>query len=107
MTTAPCRYAEGLGIQTTGVGSSVGFTFKDKDCMKLVLANGFYAQAQFEAGDRIMCSIRTVADILGNQCLSILAAGHVVAAVQPAPTVTERTYTVAQVDAIVKKVVSK
>jgi len=105
MTTAPCRYAEGLGIQTMPAGGAVGFTFKDHDCMKLGLAQEFYAHQAWEAGDRLMCSIKDVANVLGKECLMILTASHahVSVQVQAAPV----GYTQAQVDAIVKKVVSK
>lgn len=104
MTTAPCRYAEGLGIQTMPAGGAVGFTFKDHDCMKMGLAQEFYSKGMNDAGDRIMCAIKEVQGVLGSDCLSILAAGHgVVATIVGAPD----TYTRAQVDAIVKKVVSK
>lgn len=108
MTTAPCRYAEGLGIQTMPAGGAVGFTFKDHDCMKLGMAQEFYAHQQWEAGDRIMCAIKEVSSVLGKECLMILTAGHQVrVVVAVAPTEAEPTYTRAQVDAIVKKVVSK
>jgi hypothetical protein len=87
MTTAPCRYAEGLGIQTMPAGGAVGFTFKDHDCMKLGLAQEFYAKGMNEAGDRIMCAIKEVEGVLGRQCLMILASGHQqTVAVAVAPT---------------------
>jgi hypothetical protein len=77
MGSAPCRFAEGLGIQTTPFGTSVGFTFKDKDCWRLVLAEGFYAQGQMDAGDRVMCAIKEIKSVLGSECLMVLAAGRV------------------------------
>jgi hypothetical protein len=105
MTTAPCRYAEGLGIQTTPAGASVGFTFKDKECWKVGLAQQFYAVQQWEAGDRLMCSVKDVAAVLGKECLMILTAGHArpVAVAPPAA----KLYTQQEVDAMRIKLVSK
>lgn len=71
-TTAACRYAEGLGLQLTSAGTSVGFTFKDHDCERAALADAFYARGQNQAGDLIECQIKTVRDALGADCVTIL-----------------------------------
>lgn len=75
-TTAACWHAEGLGVQTMGAGSSVGFTFKDKDCVRASLAQGFYSRGQFAAGDKLECAIKVVRDALGEGCLETLALTH-------------------------------
>lgn len=71
-TTAPCRYAEGLGIQTTGAGAAVGFTFEDSDCKLVLIADGFYTRGQWLAGDRIMCKTKALTKALGKDCLDVL-----------------------------------
>lgn len=71
-TNAPCRFAEGLGIQTMPGAASAGFTFKDHDCMKFRLAEYFYARHQDVAGDRLMCSMNEVRKALGKDCLDVV-----------------------------------
>lgn len=71
-TNAPCRFAEGLGIQTMPGAASAGFTFKDHDCMKFRLAEYFYARHQDVAGDRLMCSMDEVRKALGKDCLDVV-----------------------------------
>lgn len=94
-TTAPCRFAEGLGIQTMPAGGSAGFTFKDHDCMKFRLAEYFYGRHQNVAGDRIMCSMDEVRKALGKDCLDVVA----VVFAPAIPVVT----TAAPVDAVTRK----
>lgn len=72
ITNAPCRYAEGLGIQTNNVGGSVGFTFKDKDCERFQYAQYMYARGQNVAGDRLMCLIKRIHEALGDDCLALV-----------------------------------
>lgn len=73
MTTAGCRYAEGLGVQTSPAGASIGFSFKDKDCSRFSLAQFLYSRGQNEAGDKVMCKIKLIQDALGADCLIIIA----------------------------------
>lgn len=72
ITNAPCRFAEGLGIQTNNVGGSVGFTFKDKDCERFQYAQYMYARGQNVAGDRLMCLIKRIYEALGDDCLALV-----------------------------------
>lgn len=72
VTTASCRFAEGLGIQTMPAGTSVGLTFKDHDCVRAELAQMLYSRGQNEAGDRIMCQVKEVKAALGDDCLTII-----------------------------------
>ena len=71
-TTATCRYAEGLGIQTSPAGTSVGFTFKDHDCERFQLAQYLYSRGQTVAGDTLMCKIKSVHDALGADCMTLV-----------------------------------
>lgn len=73
VTTASCRFAEGVGIQTMPAGTSVGLTFKDHDCVRAELAQMLYARGARAAGDKLMCEIKEVHDALGKDCLSIIA----------------------------------
>lgn len=70
ITTASCRYAEGLGIQAVPAAGSVGLTFKDKDCSRAELAQVFYARGADDAGDKLMCQIKLVREALGDDCLA-------------------------------------
>lgn len=72
ITNAPCRFAEGVGIQTSPVGASVGFTFKDKDCERFQYAQYMYARGQNIAGDRLMCLIKRIHEALGDDCLALV-----------------------------------
>lgn len=69
VTTASCRFAEGVGIQTMPAGTSVGLTFKDHDCIRAELAQMLYSRGARAAGDKLMCEIREVKDALGADCL--------------------------------------
>jgi hypothetical protein len=110
MTSAPCRYAEGLGVQTTPAGGSIGFTFKDHDCMRFHLAEVLYARGQDAAADLLMCGIGEIKKALGPNCIAII---HVqppappIALAPPPAANPERMYTQAQVDVIARKLVSK
>lgn len=77
ITTAGCRFAEGVGVQAIPGGTSVGLSFKDHDCARFEIAQFLYSRGQDSAGDRVMCQIRDVADALGKDCLTII---HVAAA---------------------------
>lgn len=82
-TTAGCRFAEGLGVQTMPAGTSVGFSFKDHDCARFQLAQFFYTRGQDIAGDKIMCQIREVSDALGADCPALVHEIQVTQAVYP------------------------
>ena len=84
-TTAGCRFAEGLGIQLTSAGTSVGFTFKDRDCVRFELAQFFYSRGQDIAADRIVCAVKEVKATLGDDCLALV---HQVTATRPTDAVT-------------------
>jgi hypothetical protein len=71
-TTAGCRFAEGVGVQATAAGTSVGLTFKDHDCARFELAQFFYSRGQDIAGDKIICQIHEVKDALGADCLALV-----------------------------------
>lgn len=73
ITTAGCRFAEGLGVQTSPAGASVGFSFKDKDCERFAVAQYLYSRGQNAAADRILCKIKTIYDALGADCLTLIA----------------------------------
>jgi hypothetical protein len=84
VTTAGCRFAEGLGVQTMPAGTSVGLSFKDHDCARFEIAQFLYSRGQDAAGDRVMCQIKDVSDALGKDCLTIIHAAPAV----PADAVT-------------------
>lgn len=84
-TTAGCRFAEGLGVQLTSAGTSVGFTFKDHDCVRFELAQFFYSRGQDIAGDRVICAVHEVRQVLGEDCEALV---HEIVAVKPADAVT-------------------
>lgn len=73
VTTASCRFAEGVGIQTLPAGTSVGLTFKDHDCIRAELAQMLYSRGARAAGDKLMCEIKEVHDALGKDCLTTIA----------------------------------
>lgn len=88
MTTAGCRFAEGLGVQTNPAGASVGFSFKDKDCARFQLAQYMYSRGQVQAADIVMCKITLVYDALGTDCLLIVGSVFVAPVAQlPPPSV--------------------
>lgn len=84
-TTAGCRFAEGLGLQLTSAGTSVGFTFKDHDCVRFELAQFFYSRGQDIAGDRIICAVHEVRQTLGDDCEALV---HEIVLTRPVDAVT-------------------
>lgn len=83
ITNAPCRYSEGVGIQTSPVGASVGFTFKDKDCERFQYAQYLYYRGQTIAGARLMCRIKRIKEALGEDCEALMNEITVVKAEYP------------------------
>lgn len=84
MTTAGCRFAEGVGIQGVSAGGAVGFSFKDKDCERFQLAQYLYSRGQNAAGDTLMCKIKVLYKALGSDCLTIIGT-----VILPPPVVQE------------------
>lgn len=76
ITTAGCRFAEGVGIQLIPGGTSVGITLKDHDCVRFQIAQFFYSRGNDLAGDHVICQIAEVRKDLGDDCLAYLAQEH-------------------------------
>lgn len=70
--TAACVRDQHAGIGAIIGGFSIGHGKRDKDCARQELAQGLWAQGQFEAGDRIYCAITEVHEALGDDCLKLL-----------------------------------
>lgn len=92
VTTASCRFAEGVGIQTMPAGTSVGLTFKDHDCIRAELAQMLYARGANDAGNKLMCEIKEVKAALGADCLLTIAliAAPIAQPAAPADAVTHQ-----------------
>jgi hypothetical protein len=101
ITTAGCRFAEGLGVQTMPAGTSVGFSFKDHDCARFQLAQFLYSRGQDIAGDKVLCQISELKDALGADCLADVHQIVTTAAVYPAGE-RERREARAQWDSVQK-----
>lgn len=98
-TTAGCRFAEGLGVQTLPAGTSIGLSFKDHDCVRFQLAQFFYSRGQDIAGDKVTCQITEVRKALGSDCEQTLAITHTAA---PVDAVTH-----AELQAVEKRIVTR
>jgi hypothetical protein len=101
ITTAGCRFAEGLGVQTMPAGTSLGFSFKDHDCARFQLAQFLYSRGQDIAGDKVLCQITELKDALGADCLADVHQIVATAAVYPAGE-RERREARAQWDSVQK-----
>lgn len=90
VTTAGCRFAEGLGVQTMPAGTSIGISLKDHDCVRLQLAQFLYSRGQDIAGDRVTCQITEIHQALGDDCLALVHQVEASHAVYPTGEVERR-----------------
>lgn len=99
MTTATCRYSDGAGIQTFGLGASFAKSRADTDCRRVNAAQAMWASGRDIAGNRIYCTISYVHAALGDDCEALMneQPDRPVARVQPI------TYTPAEVKELLDK----
>jgi len=80
-TTAACRYDTHAGLGSVLGGLSFGRSYKDKDCLKLQVANDLWAKGMDIAAVRVYCTIPTIKDALGDDCEAVLNEKHAAARV--------------------------
>jgi len=80
-TTAACRYDTHAGLGSVLGGLSFGRSYRDKDCLKLQVANDLWAKGMDIAAVRVYCTIPTIKDALGDDCEAVLNEKHAAARV--------------------------
>lgn len=71
-TTAGCRYDSHMGLGSVLGGLSFGRSYKDRDCLKLQVANDLWSKGLNLAAVRVYCTIPTIKDALGDDCEALL-----------------------------------